>query len=119
MIRVLLVDDDATVRLTLCRALESYADVEVIGEATDGDDAVRNRARATTPDVIVMDVHMPRVSGITALNQLRHEGVRAALILLTADAEIADREDLGDVPVLVKGRTSMAQTIAAVRAAAV
>jgi DNA-binding NarL/FixJ family response regulator len=64
-IRVLLVDDDALVRAGLSMILASAADLEVVGEAADGADAVA-AVRAHRPDVVLMDVRMPRVDGLAA-----------------------------------------------------
>jgi DNA-binding NarL/FixJ family response regulator len=65
MTRVLLVDDDALVRAGLRMILSSADDLEVVGEAGDGGEAVQ-AVQAHRPDVVLMDVRMPRVDGLTA-----------------------------------------------------
>lgn len=64
-LRVLLVDDDPLVRTGLSMILGSAPDIEVAGEASDGDEAV-TRVRATAPDVVIMDIRMRRMDGLVA-----------------------------------------------------
>ena len=64
-LRVLLVDDDPLVRTGLSMILGSAPDIEVAGEASDGDEAV-SRVRATAPDVVIMDIRMRRMDGLAA-----------------------------------------------------
>jgi signal transduction histidine kinase len=71
MIRVLLVDDHAMVRQGLRSVLEGYHDLQVVGEAQDGMEAVE-LARVLQPDVVVMDVNMPRLDGIQATSKVKH-----------------------------------------------
>ena len=78
MTTVLLADDHAAVRAGLRMLLDSAADIEVVGEAADGVEAVE-RAQRLRPDVVVMDVRMPRKDGITAAAELR--GVADVLVL--------------------------------------
>jgi DNA-binding NarL/FixJ family response regulator len=65
VIRVLLVDDDALVRAGLRMILSSAADLDVVGEAGDGAEVV-DAVRAHRPDVVLMDIRMPRVDGLAA-----------------------------------------------------
>jgi DNA-binding NarL/FixJ family response regulator len=69
-IRVLLVDDNALFRQTLRRALQAYLNIEVVGEAEDGEEAV-SRAIHLQPTVVVMDVNMPKMDGITATRLIK------------------------------------------------
>lgn len=64
-LRVLLVDDDPLVRTGLSMILGSAKDIDVVGEASDGDEAV-SRVRATAPDVVIMDIRMRRMDGLAA-----------------------------------------------------
>jgi len=82
-IRVLLADDEPLVRSGLRAILEAEPDLTVVGEAGDGA-AVVAEARRTHPDIVLMDVRMPRVDGITATRQLgRFEGGGPAVIVVT------------------------------------
>ncbi len=82
-IRVLLADDEPLVRSGLRAILESEPDITVVGEADDGA-AVIAEARRTHPDIVLMDVRMPRVDGIAATRQLgRFEGGGPAVIVVT------------------------------------
>ena len=83
MIRVLVADDQALVRGGLAAILDAQEDIEVVGEAEDGDVAVE-RARELEPDVVVMDIRMPRLDGIEATRRI--EGPRV-LILTTFDLD--------------------------------
>lgn len=87
MITVLLVDDERLVRTGLRMILEGEADLEVVGEASDGAEAV-TLARSLQPDVVVMDVRMPRVDGITATRRLvALDDPPAVLVLTTFDLD--------------------------------
>jgi len=87
VIRVLLVDDQALVRGGFRMILRPEPDIEVVGEAGDGDQAVAATARLE-PDVVLMDVRMPVLDGIEATRRIvaRHPGVRV-LILTTFDLD--------------------------------
>jgi PAS domain S-box-containing protein len=71
-VRVLLVDDHATVRDGLRRILTADPELEIVGEASHGEEAV-SLARALRPDVVLMDVHMPKTDGIAATRALKSE----------------------------------------------
>jgi DNA-binding NarL/FixJ family response regulator len=82
MIRVLLADDQPLVRTGFRMILESEPDMEVVGEAGDGSDAVRQAGRLR-PDVVVMDIQMPIQDGISATGQITAAGHARVLILTT------------------------------------
>jgi DNA-binding NarL/FixJ family response regulator len=82
MIRVLLADDHAMVRTGLEQLLGSISDMQVVGIATNGRDAVR-LAVAVSPDVILMDLSMPIVDGIEATRQIKASMPNIAIIALT------------------------------------
>ncbi|MEO6083753.1 MAG: response regulator transcription factor [Umezawaea sp.] len=69
MLRVLVVDDQMLIRAGIVALLGAVPGIEVVGEAADGDKAV-TMAAATTPDVVLMDIHLPTVDGITALRRI-------------------------------------------------
>jgi two-component system response regulator DevR len=82
-IRVLVVDDHEVVRLGLRSLLELEPDLEVVGEAADGEEAVR-LAERLRPQVVVMDVRMERMDGIQACRELRSRVPEAAVLMLTS-----------------------------------
>jgi DNA-binding NarL/FixJ family response regulator len=82
-IRVLIVDDHAVVREGLRTFLELQDDMQVVGEAGDGDDAVAVAERVL-PDVVLMDLVMPGVDGIEAMRRLRRQVPSARAIVLTS-----------------------------------
>ena len=81
-IRVLLVDDDALVRAGLTMMLDGANGIEVVGEAADGDQ-VPAAVDAHAPDVVLMDLRMPRTDGITATRRLRARPRAPEVIVLT------------------------------------
>jgi DNA-binding NarL/FixJ family response regulator len=81
-IRVLLCDDQALVRSGFRMILEARPDLEVIGEAEDGLQAIE-QARRTEPDVILMDVRMPNLDGVAATARIVESGSRTKVIVLT------------------------------------
>jgi NarL family two-component system response regulator LiaR len=82
-IRVVIVDDHAVVREGLRQFLELQADVEVVGEAADGDEAVAAVERLE-PDVVLMDLVMPGTDGVEAIRRLRDRGIPSRVIVLTS-----------------------------------
>jgi DNA-binding NarL/FixJ family response regulator len=81
-VRVLLVDDQALFREALATLLGVREEVEVVGEAGDGDEALR-RSAALRPDVVLMDLHMPVLDGIAATRRLRAEQPAVRVLALT------------------------------------
>jgi DNA-binding NarL/FixJ family response regulator len=71
-LRVLVVDDNESIRRTIRQLLESQADIEIACEAVDGADAIR-KAREHLPDVVLLDITMPIMSGLEAAHVLKHE----------------------------------------------
>jgi DNA-binding NarL/FixJ family response regulator len=82
MIKILLCDDQALVRTGFRMILEARDDLEVVGEAEDGHQAVE-LSRSLLPDVILMDVRMPHLDGVQATEKLVAEGTAARIIILT------------------------------------
>jgi DNA-binding NarL/FixJ family response regulator len=101
---VLLVDDDALVRAGLRLILSSADDIDIVGEADDGADAVA-AVRQHGPDVVLMDIRMPRVDGITATAALRALDTPPQVVVLTtfqADAHVVAALRAGASGFLVK-----------------
>jgi DNA-binding NarL/FixJ family response regulator len=82
MIRIVLADDQALVRAGFRMILSAEADLEVVGEAADGDEAIA-QAAATEPDVVLMDIRMPRLNGIEATKQLTQSHADLRVLMLT------------------------------------
>jgi DNA-binding NarL/FixJ family response regulator/two-component sensor histidine kinase len=85
-VRVLIVDDYPLARQGLRRALEEHSHIDVVGDAPDASEALE-LAVALRPDVILMDLQMPRVSGVTAIRLLRQAWPEARILVLTAFAQ--------------------------------
>jgi DNA-binding NarL/FixJ family response regulator len=81
-IRVLIVDDQALIRTGIQSLLARKPDIEVVGQASDGVEAL-DMARALDPDVVLMDLMMPVMDGVEAARRLTASGARAAVIFLT------------------------------------
>ncbi|RZT85492.1 LuxR family two component transcriptional regulator [Pseudonocardia sediminis] len=81
-VRVLVVDDHPLYREGIRSAVRAMTGIEVVGEAVDGDDAVR-QARDLAPDVVLMDLHMPGTNGVDATRALRAADPRTAVLALT------------------------------------
>ncbi len=87
MIRVLIADDQALVRTGFRVILDAEPDIEVVGEAGDGRETVE-AVRATSPEVVLMDIRMPNLDGIEATRRIaRGEGSPRVLILTTFDLD--------------------------------
>ncbi|HSK95121.1 MAG TPA: response regulator transcription factor [Euzebyales bacterium] len=114
--RVLVVDDDALVRAALSMMLSGADDIVVAGEAGDGDE-VTAAVEATTPDVVLMDIRMPRVDGITATAWVRRRPYPPEVIMLTtfdADENVLHALRAGAAGFLLKD-TPPEQIVDAVR----
>jgi DNA-binding NarL/FixJ family response regulator len=107
-VRVLIVDDQALFREALATLLEVQPEIEVVGEAGDGEQALR-RAAELVPDVVLMDLRMPVLDGIAATTRLRVEqpGVRVlALTTFDDDADVFAALRAGAVGYLLKDVSS-------------
>ena len=82
-VRVLLVDDEALMRAGLRLMIHGTHGIDVIGEAADGNSALE-QIDALDPDVVLMDIRMPRMTGLEALRTLRAQGSEARVVMLTA-----------------------------------
>jgi len=129
-ITILLAEDHVVVRESIRQSLERQADFSVVGEAGDGEEAVR-MARQLRPDVIVMDVSLPKLNGIEATKQIKAFQPSAAILILTAyDYEqyifalleagaagyllkdISSRELISAIQMVHKGETVLHPTVA-------
>jgi DNA-binding NarL/FixJ family response regulator len=121
MIRVLLADDQVLVRAGFRALLDAQEDIEVVGEAADGEEAVR-LAQALTPDVVLMDIRMPGTDGLEATRMIVADGDLDAVrvvILTTFDLDeyVFETLRVGASGFLVKN-TEPAELVHAVRAVA-
>jgi DNA-binding NarL/FixJ family response regulator len=84
--RVLLVDDESLVRRILKQILSAYQDLELVGEAANGEEAI-SAVERLQPDVVVMDIRMPGYDGIAAVRAIREKYPRAKIIGLSEYAQ--------------------------------
>lgn len=119
-LRVLIADDHAVVREGLHLFLEEeVSEITVVGAASDGEEAIR-LARKLKPDVILMDLVMPRLDGIEAIRRLRDAGVSSRVLILTSfsdDQRVRDAIKAGAIGYLLKD-VLKADLLDAIRAAA-
>ncbi|MBI2859765.1 MAG: response regulator transcription factor [Chloroflexi bacterium] len=116
-IRVLVADDHAIVREGICLVLRGFPDIEIVGEAADGAEALE-RVGSLKPDVVVMDISMPVMGGLDAIQALKNEHPDIPVLALTVheSPEYLRRAlAMGAAGYLLKGTTS-SELIAAVRA---
>ena len=119
-IRVMVVDDHEIVRVGLKQVLELSGEFEVVGQAADGEEAVRVAAEVS-PDLVLMDVIMPRKDGVEACREIMESAPDVRVVMLTAsNAEDAVVESVaaGASGYLLK-ETDMEQLFSALRSAAV
>lgn len=119
MIRVLLVDDQAMVRAGLRMVLSAEPDVEVVGEASDGAEALRLMA-GRTPDVVLLDVRMPGMDGLEAARRMSQDASAPGILMLTTfdEPEIVDQALATGVAGFLLKASSPEQLVDAVRAVA-
>jgi DNA-binding NarL/FixJ family response regulator len=118
-IRILLVDDHSVVRQGLRMFLSLDPDLEVIGEAENGADAVKQTAKLK-PDVVLMDLLMPVMDGITAIGEIRRDMPDTEIIALTSvleDASVVGAVKAGAIGYLLKD-TQSEELCRAIKAAA-
>lgn len=116
MTRVLIVDDDPLVRSALALMLGGQDDLEVVGEAVDGRDGVE-LARSLRPDVVLMDIRMPRLNGLDATRELHSRADPPRVIVLTtfdADDHVVGALAAGADGFLLKD-TPPVEIVAAIR----
>jgi DNA-binding NarL/FixJ family response regulator len=119
VIRILVVDDHPVVRDGLRGMLDGQPDLAVVGEAADGIDAVDEAGRLR-PDVILMDLRMPRLDGVAAISRISVENPDIRVLVLTtydADNDIVRAVEAGAIGVLLKD-TPREELFRAVRSAA-
>lgn len=118
-ISVVLADDDQGYLESLRMLVEQQPGLAVVGMALDGLDAIEC-VNAIAPDAVVIDLHMPRLDGVSAVERLRHDHASLCLIALTGDADPKlhrAAEAAGADAVMLKGQMldGLADRIAAVR----
>lgn len=116
MIRVLIVDDHELIRLGLEAVLVAQPDFELCGNASDGEAGVA-LAKATTPDVVVMDVAMPHMDGLAATKAIVNDCPASRVVVLSwaaDDSAVSRALDAGASAYLVK-ETDWTDVVAAIR----
>ena len=87
MIRVLIADDHKMVREGLRRILEFDGEIQVIDEADNGEECIK-KIRSSKPDIVLLDINMPVMNGIEALQEIRKKKLKTKVIILTVHNEI-------------------------------
>jgi DNA-binding NarL/FixJ family response regulator len=118
-LRILLVDDHPLVRNGLRALLSSMTEMTVVGEATNGEEAI-TQATELQPDIILMDLHMPKLNGIEATRRILQASPRIGILVLTMledDASVFAAMRAGARGYLLKG-ADQAEVLRAIRAVA-
>ena len=105
-VRVVIADDDSTFLESLQGLVDAQAELEVVGVARDGLEAIK-LTDALEPDAVVIDPHMPRLDGVTAIARLRRDHPNICLIALTGDPATTLRDaivEAGADAVFLKGQ---------------
>src|SRR5829696_2844337 len=113
---IVVVDDHPLLRSALIQMLSTQADLEVVGEAADGQQAVE-LCRRLHPDLVLMDVRMPKMDGLEATRQIKSEHPRTIVLILTASADTDDLSaalKAGAAGYVLKG-APITQTLDAIR----
>ena len=92
---ILIVDDHVRLRALMREIVAEASDLHVVGEAADGAAAIR-LAQALWPDIVLLDLAMPRVNGLEALRQIKTERPETTVIIVTVHAEDAYRQAAAD-----------------------
>ena len=117
--RLLIAEDETVVRYALAQLLAAEDDIQVVGEAADGAEAVV-LARQRQPDVVLMDLSMPKMDGIAATRKIKEETPECAVVVLTIhsdDDKVFDAIKAGASGYVLKDSPAE-QTVEAIRAAA-
>lgn len=119
-IKVLLVEDQILVRQSLRSVLKGFANLEVIAEAGDGEEALRY-VKELKPNVVLMDINMPRMDGVAATRMIKSHYPDVAVLGMTITADGYHQSAMrraGACEVVSKTKTSLEQLNAAIRNAA-
>jgi CheY-like chemotaxis protein len=116
-IRVLLADDHAIVRQGVSGLLSGYGDIEVVGQATNGEEAVEMGKRLQ-PDVFVMDITMPKLDGIEATRKIKKQQPDAVVIGLSVNnlPQVAEAMKKAGAVALLNKETAVEELYATIRA---
>lgn len=119
MIRILIADDHAMVRQGLCQLLNSVPDFSVIGQACDGCEAVY-LCELLQPDIVVMDLAMPNMDGLTAIRLIRSHNAYVRIIILSAFSDETQPEEalLAEIEVVLSKHASIYEILDTVHAVA-
>jgi DNA-binding NarL/FixJ family response regulator len=118
-IRVLLVDDNAMVRHTLKQLLQDYPDIDVVGEAATGEDAIVG-VKTLQPTVVVMDIRMPKMDGIAATREIRvhHPDVKVVGLSQYGEGYLVDAMEKAGARGVYKKDNAREELYPAIRSAA-